>query len=299
MTTSSVSEAVSASIFRQLRKVLDSNATFAYALGLAAVPCAQAQPVSMQLTPPTDVAMSSPADRSLVVAQIEPPTQSSPRPLGDPVKAAREKVGYEVGTDMPTQRFDCMTGEEAGRRTEFVSIKQFRVRFLLSPVDICLARQDLSVQSDLMYGQFDRIGGILSPYSEVMRRRGNGSIEAAKLAIANYKKVIELLRAGETREEPDGSITFSIGNAIKPLKLTPGLAFDLGFVSKTAGILEGTEGPDRPVGTDAQLRREALACISNNASIVKCYELGVRRANLEAQAGGTIPTGALRSTRSR
>mgnify|MGYP000019862785 CR=1 FL=1 len=130
-----------------------------------------------------------------------------------------------------------------------------------------------------------------------MQNRGNGSIDAAKLAVKNYQAVVEMLRKGDIKENAEKSVSFSIGENIKPLKLIPGLAFDLGYTTKIAAIIDGSEVAEKPKRTDAQIRQEAVACIGNNIDNVTCYDLGRDRANAQSQANTAIRKGAVRQAR--
>ncbi len=238
-------------------------------------------------------------DQQLVLAQtvVARPTAAPTR--AQQIAAAGEKVRFEIDTDMGEQRTRCMTGEEALSAIDFKPLKDHSPMIKLNPVDICLARQDRSVDFDLSGNSYSQVGGIHAPYSDIMRSRGNGSIEASKLAMRSYQAVVEMLRKGEVKEDGDKSVTFSIGKDIKPLKLIPGLAFDLGFTTKTAAIMDGTEVAEKPKRTDDQIREEALACIGNNEGNVKCYDLGRDRANLQAQVNTAIRKGAIRQARSQ
>ena len=215
------------------------------------------------------------------------------------IAAAKEKVSFEPHTLLGDERTRCMTGEEA------LSIREYRVlgtdqAIPLNAADICMARQERSLDFDARLGEFDVAGiGLYSPYAKFMASRVNQSLDSAKFAVANYQAVVEALRTGKVQEAPDKSVSFTAVANTKPLKLIPGLAFDLGFTAKTAAVLDGTETTEKPKRTEEQIRQEALACISNNASNVACYDLGRENANRVLQQNSAISHANFKQARAK
>lgn len=210
---------------------------------------------------------------------------ASVRPSAAPTRAeqiaaAIDKVGFEAPSLLAANRLRCMNGSEAASVIDYKKLDGSVIR--LNPVDICLARQELSDRDDrVVPSSYDLSSGLYSPYVNFMMNRGGvGTVKEAQFALAKFNEAVAKLKTGEWKEPANRVVQFSIGEGIRPLTLAPGAAFDVGFVTAVTAVRAGVENAAPPKLDSETIRQRALACIGNQTTVsnAECYDLGVENA---------------------